>query len=251
MLGGQHYSDNERNRAYYKNAHHILVHTHLQKMEMLQLDLFKGHDIRVFPLGVDCSLFSPGIKINKSPSLLYVGRILELKRIHMAIEALKELVNNGFNSASLDIIGPISSESYYIFLKNMVNEFGLQKNVNFHSQKQHADLVPFYQQADLLTLPSRSESFGMVMTEAMACGTPVAAIDCPGGPKEVIEHEKDGILISPEDYSTTILKYFENPKLLVEMSVNARKKALDSYSLNASYKALEDSINSILNSNNK
>ena len=62
MLGGQHYSDNERNRDYYKNAHHILVHTHFQKKEILQMDLFQGLDIRIFPLGVDCSIFTPDTK---------------------------------------------------------------------------------------------------------------------------------------------------------------------------------------------
>ena len=165
----------------------------------------------------------------------------------MAIEALKELVSNGFPNASLDIVGPVSSESYFKLLKDMVSKFRLEKNVNFYSQKKHSDLVPFYQQADLFTLPSQSESFGMVMVEAMACGTPVAATLNSGGPVDIIEDGKNGILCSPENYSAAILNYFENLNLQIEMSSNARKKAKNSYSLDATYQALEDSINSILN----
>src|SRR5690606_33439368 len=75
MLGGQHYTDNEMYREYYKKAHHILVHTHLQKESMKQMDMFKNLDIRVFPLGVDCEVFKPNNKsFSKDIKLLYVGR---------------------------------------------------------------------------------------------------------------------------------------------------------------------------------
>src|SRR5690606_9586418 len=53
MLGGRHYSAVDWLRDYYQKAHHILVHTQLQKQEMQTMSLFKGCDIRVMPLGVD------------------------------------------------------------------------------------------------------------------------------------------------------------------------------------------------------
>jgi len=250
MLGGQHYSDNERNRNFYKNAHHILVHTESQKLEMLRMDLFKNLNIRVFPLGVDCSIFKPVDKMNKNPVLLFVGRIIEWKRIHLAIEAVKKLVTNGFLNAHLDIIGPVSSESYLVFLKQLVIQHQLGPNVRFLGSKEHSELIPFFQKADLLTLPSDMETFGMVMIEAMACGTPVAAINCPGGPIDVLEHGKDGVLATPENYSEEILNYFKNMDAQIEMSIKAREKVEEHYSLNATYVSLEKSINSVLTTNN-
>ena len=248
MLGGQYYSDNERNRDYYKNAHHILVHTQSQKLEMHQMDLFRDLDIRSFPLGVDCEKFRPEAKKNEAPRLLYVGRIVELKGIHLAIEAVKKLVTNGFKQAYLDIIGPASSEPYFAYLKQLIDKLQLEKNVKFLGEMEHSELIPFFQKADLFTLPSKKETFGMVMIEAMACGTPVVAIKYSGGPVDVLEHLEDGILAFPETYSEEVLNFFNNKELQMKMSKRAREKVETSYSLAATYSALEKSVDSVLNS---
>ncbi|MFD2698601.1 glycosyltransferase family 4 protein [Mesonia sediminis] len=246
MLGGQHYSDNDRNREYYKNAHHILVHTHLQKQSMEKLEMFKDLDIRVFPLGVDCDVFKPSQKNTTQAKLLYVGRIVEWKRIHLAIEALDKLVNNGFEKASLDIIGPVFSEPYLDKLKKLVEDKGLDNKVNFLGHKEHNELVRYFQEADLFMLPSDKETFGMVMIEAMACGTPVAGIDCPGGPKDVITSGINGLLSQPENYAQTVLEYFKDEKKSYEVSKNAKEKAITDFSLDKTYQVLESSINDAL-----
>lgn len=243
MLGGQHYSDTPENRIYYQNAHHILVHTVLQKKQMEALPIFKDLDVRVFPLGVDASQFPlKKRKENKHPQLLYVGRIVPLKRIQLAIEAVKTLKENGFPQPQLDIIGPVSSEVYLEELKKQVRENDLIENVSFLGHKEHAELPAYFQKADLFTLPSDKETFGMVMIEAMASGTPVAGMDCPGGPADVITPWKNGLLTTPENYAATILEYFKNPSLATEISRNAHKKAVEEYSLDATYNALKESV---------
>lgn len=246
MLGGQHYSNTPSNRSYYKNANHILVHTHLQKNDMEKMEMFKNLDIRVFPLGVDCSVFKPSTHQNSSPKLLYIGRIVEWKRIHLAIEAIKLLKENGFPKAHLKIIGPVFSEDYLRSLKAMINNNSLQNNVEILGHKEHEELPKFFQEADLFTLPSDKETFGMVMIEAMACGTPVAGIDCPGGPVDVITHLENGLLSSPENYATSILDYFKNPERTEEIGKNAREKVLKEYSIQATFEVLQKSINTAL-----
>lgn len=246
MLGGQHYTDTLTNRLYYKKANHILVHTYLQKNQMESLDMFKGLDIRVFPLGVDCEVFKPKLHNNSSPKLLYVGRIVEWKRVHLAIEAIQKLKENGFPDATLSIIGPVSSEAYFAYLKGMVVDMDLENNIKFLGHKEHAELPNYFQEADLFTLPSDKETFGMVMVESMACGTPVAGIDCPGGPADVITHLVNGLLSSPGNYSDTILAFFKDKESAKVIGVNARQKVTDEYSIGATYNILKESVDSAL-----
>ena len=251
MLGGQHYTDVKWAREYYKSAHHILVHTNMQKKSMENMEMFKNLDIRVFPLGVDCEVFMPKDQqdlILENPKLLYVGRIVEWKRIHLAIEALNTLVKNGFPTAVLKIIGPTSSENYLSELKDLVKKYQLSENIFFLGHKEHNELPQYFQEADLFVLPSDKETFGMVMIESMACGTPVAGINCPGGPADVIINNEDGLLSSPENYSEAILDLFKNKGLLCEMKLNARKKAVEKYSIGETTRVLAESVNSALQS---
>jgi glycosyltransferase involved in cell wall biosynthesis len=247
MLGGQHYTDLPWSRTYYQNAHHILVHTHMQKHSMEKMEMFKSTDIRVFPLGVDCTIFKPDTNnLFDSPKLLYVGRIVEWKRIHLAIEALHVLVQNGFPKANLQIIGPTSSENYLTKLNELILKYDLKENVSFLGHKEHSELPHYFQKADLFLLPSDKETFGMVMIESMACGTPVAGIDCPGGPADVITNKKDGILTSIENYSNEILNLFTNIELLNTIKVNARKKAVEKYSIEETSRVLMESVESAI-----
>ena len=70
---------------------------------MLDTKLFQDLDIRVFPLGVDIDIFKPKLKINSNSNnkikLLYVGMIVERKRIHLGIDVVKGLLSNGFNKS--------------------------------------------------------------------------------------------------------------------------------------------------------
>ncbi|GGZ53365.1 glycosyltransferase family 4 protein [Mesonia mobilis] len=248
MLGGQHYTENPENYEYYQHAHHILVHTHIQKKEMETMSMFAGKDIRVFPLGVNTLDFKPAenSKNNTSPELLYVGRIVEWKRIHLAMEAIIALKKAGFSNAHLNIIGPVSSPIYLNTLKELVEKESLDKNVSFLGHKEHHELPQYFQKADLFTLPSDKETFGMVMIEAMACGTPVAGIDCPGGPADVITTDENGILVSPENYSTVIVDYFTDRERLERLQNAARKKVIQEYSIEATYQVLKTSVEDAL-----
>ena len=88
--------------------------------------------------------------------------------------------------------------------------------------------------------------FGMVMIEAMACGTPVAGIDCPGGPADVIINGEDGILTSVEKYAIEVVKFFKDENIRKQMSKNAREKAVRDFSIDATTQVLRKSVESAL-----
>lgn len=246
MLGGQHYSDIERNRLYYRRAHHLLVHTYLQKIDMEKRELFKSADIKVFPLGVNTSLFKPLKKKGDVPSLLYVGRIISLKRIHLAILSVKQLREKVHPESHLKIIGPISSPSYYNQLLKLIKELDIEENISFLGPKPHFELPKYFQEANLLVLPSDKETFGMVMVEAMACGTPVAGMNCAAGPLEIINNGHDGILTTPETYSADITNYYQSWQNIDRLSYNAREKVLKEYNLSNTFEVFKESIFSIV-----
>jgi glycosyltransferase involved in cell wall biosynthesis len=74
-------------------------------------------------------------------------------------------------------------------------------DVEFVGFKTGRDLAQYYQMADVFVFPSRWETFGIVMIEAMACGTPVAAYPCQG-PEDVVENGVTGFL--EEDLATAV-----------------------------------------------
>jgi glycosyltransferase involved in cell wall biosynthesis len=136
-------------------------------------------NLRVWTRGVDRSLFRPygeDILGYPRPILLYAGRLAIEKGIEdflrLDVPGTKVLVGDGPERAVLEPRFPDA-----VFL-------GYRKNGNY---------ARILAAADVLVFPSRTDTFGLVMLEAMASGTPVAAYDVPS-PCDVIEHGITGCL---------------------------------------------------------
>jgi len=84
-------------------------------------------------------------------------------------------------------------------LKLIALELGLKERITFTGFVQNP--YPYMSQADLFVLSSRFEGFPNVVLEAMACGTPVVAFECPGGINEIIEEGVNGWKVNLEDTS--------------------------------------------------
>lgn len=245
MLGGIHLDLTPQLEKYYKNASLIIVHTKLQKNALLRISFFKDKKIEVLPLGIDDSIFKEKpIIVKNSPikQLLYVGRISRLKQVEIAIDSIEVLKSNNIE-CTLNIVGPISDITYYNELKDLIIQLELIDNVNFIASVKQEQLVLFYQNADVLLLPSKHESFGMVITEAMACGTPVIALEGSGGPEEIILNGFDGLVVPVENYSHTVLKLLTDQSLLKELSKNSLVSVKNKWSQNRTAEILLDLIN--------
>lgn len=89
----------------------------------------------------------------------------------------------------VDIFGKADEEQTFV---TMARDNGVER-ICFHSPV--ANIQSEYEQSSIMVLPSRSEGFGMVLIEAMACGVPCVAFDCPSGPADIITDGEDGFLV--------------------------------------------------------
>ena len=171
---------------FHKHATNIFVTTPSMKKELVAHG-FDDKRMVVWGRGVDTVKLTPDPKKKangKKPTLMYVGRLAVEKNINAFLDAevdgRKVLVGDG----------PQAEE-----LKQQYPE------VEFWGYKYGEELVASYQQADVFVFPSKTDTFGLVMLEALACGTPVAAYPV-AGPVDVIENGKTGVL--HEDLTTAI-----------------------------------------------
>jgi D-inositol-3-phosphate glycosyltransferase len=129
--------------------------------------------------------------------LLFVGRIQPLKGPEVLVKAAAELLARHPSwGGELEVVvlgGPSGSGlAHPHALDDLAQQLGIAAQVRFVKPVPRAELAQWYRAADLVAVPSHSESFGLVAVEAQACGTPVVAADVGGLPTAVGEA---GILV--------------------------------------------------------
>jgi phosphatidylinositol alpha-mannosyltransferase len=152
---------------------------------------FYGGRYRVVPNGVDLSAARPDhMRPNEELRLLFVGRAEERKGLPVLLRAFEALRGAGVQ-ARLTVAGPEPEEVEPLLLD--------PDGVELAGQVHDADKWRLLGEADLLCAPSLGgESFGMVLTEAFASGTPVVASDIAGY-RDVASHGRDGVLVPVGD----------------------------------------------------
>lgn len=139
--------------------------------------------VRVVPCGVDLKLFRPSQKprsvscsrlLHRERVILYVGRFDPIKGVDRLLASLARLRQE--IPLRLILVGGGEDHSSDVrTLRSLCSDLSLTDCVTFAGSKSHDDLPHFYRAADALVLPSYYESFGLVVLEALACGTPVVA----------------------------------------------------------------------------
>ena len=144
--------------------------------------------IEVIPNGVDADSFAPGDESRRDPNLIaYVGLINFNKGIDVLLEAMTHIARRNAR-ARLVLVGG----SYYRNtqlqeerLRRRARELSLDDRVTFAGRQPPAEVARVMRESAVVVLPSRAETFGSVLIEALASGTPVVATRS-GGPEDIV-----------------------------------------------------------------
>ncbi|OLC14203.1 MAG: hypothetical protein AUH29_10905 [Candidatus Rokubacteria bacterium 13_1_40CM_69_27] len=154
--------------------------------------------ITVVPTGIDLERFSPGDQIAARRALgldprglvlLYVGRLDREKRVDRVLRAF-ERVAGTMTRTRLVLVGQGTQADH---LRRLTNALALQDRIHFLGVRPHDALAACYRAADLFLFASETETQGLVLAEAAACGVPAVAVDAPGC-DEVVRDGETGLL---------------------------------------------------------
>ena len=182
------------------------------------------------PPGVDHRLFRPGsqqsarrrLGLGPGPVVLFVGRIQPLKGVDVLLEAFGR-IEKIYPEGTLLIVGGPSGprgQRELLMLRQRAVGLGVLGRVKFYGPLPHGLLADFYRAADVVVVPSRAESFGLVAAEAQACGTPVVAAKV-GGLVYVVDDGVTGVLVdgwNPADYAEILDRLLADDGLRKKMS---------------------------------
>jgi len=182
---------------------------------------------------------------NSGFRIVHVGRLDPQKNHMLLLETCVELKRKN-KDFSVVIIGSGTEEAK---LRRKILEFNLQN---------HVELIGFQQNpwqwmaaADILALTSEYEAFGLVLLEAMICGTAVLSVDCPAGPKEVLNNSKAGVLIENNDpiaFAEGIISLMDNNELRRKNIMKGYERAVK-FDVKQTAARWETLINNVQNGN--
>jgi D-inositol-3-phosphate glycosyltransferase len=190
--------------------------------------------LEVVPPAVEHAFFAPGDQGGARRAIglpadrqvvLFVGRIQPLKAPDVAVEAIAHVPG-----PLLVVVGGASGPdglAEAARLHRLVDDLGVGDRVLFVPPRPHHILSSYYRAADVVIVPSRSESFGLVALEAAACGIPVVA-SAVGGLLNVVHDGVTGLLVEGRDparFGRAIREVLGDPGVAADMGAAAAVRA--------------------------
>ncbi len=206
---------------------------------------FPRDKLTVHYTGIDCDLFTPGTGNpgeREARTILFVGRLVEVKGCAFAIRALAELDKTS-KPCRLVVIGdgPLRAD-----LERLAGELGV--DVAFLGVQPSSVVRDWLARSRVLCVPSittergEREGFGLAFIEAQAMGTPVVS-SLSGGIPEAVEHEKTGLLAPERDYRTLaayLERFMHDQSFWDACSVRGRERVVQEFNLKRQTERLED-----------
>lgn len=185
--------------------------------------------IRILTYGVNEKIFHPDETKRLDNLILFVGRIDEIKGLHVLLKSLPLLKIK----TNLVIVGPASKSDYFEMIKRMYQKINDQKfhKVDYMGDLNQDDLVQWYQRATVLVRPDLvgASGPGCSTLEALACGTPVIGVQ-----NHVIKHGVNGLIVprnDPVKLAQALNKVLADQRLRERYGLDARRTIEQSFSL--------------------
>jgi glycosyltransferase involved in cell wall biosynthesis len=157
---------------------------------------FRG-PITLIPIGIEQGDIAVGSK-SDSPTFLYVGRLAASKRLEHMLRALAQF-RQATGTGTLWLVGT-GSESYKRSLTTQARRLNVERNVVFWGSVSSSEKLRLMSEAHVLLMTSVREGWGLVVTEANACGTPAIVYDVPGL-RDSVRAEVTGLVVPPQPAS--------------------------------------------------
>jgi glycosyltransferase involved in cell wall biosynthesis len=186
-----------------------------------------------FPETVDNRIYVQ----NKKLKILFVGNLSQMKGLSYLFDAVSPYRNH----VQLSLIGSLPNKNTDILYENL-------KNYNYLGTMSNDKVLTQMKLHDVLLFPTLLDAFGMVITEAMAQGTPVITTTNSAGP-ELIDHQKDGWIVPPQS-SDSIKEIIESLLLNRNLSKDFGENAL-SKSRSRSWLHYQSEIANLIHNFNK
>ncbi len=188
-----------------KDCHRIIASTEKGKEDLITYYDASPEAISVIPCGVNLDLFRPvqreiaryRLGLNGESIIVFVGRIIPLKGIDNMLKAFAHLEQK--ERVKVVVIGGENHDQAEMQrLKKLSRTLKVDQSVEFRGSVSQEMLPLFYSAADLCVVPSYYESFGLVILESLACGTPVVATKV-GCAESVIRQGETGYVVADND----------------------------------------------------
>jgi len=226
------------------NAHHVLNTQDKQIFEKWGLKR-----VYFIPIGVDTQRFSPNKrkKDHAKFKVLFVGRLTFQKGVDILCESIK-MINESVFQEKLEFL-IVGSGNMEPLVQEVTQQY---KNVKYLGQVTDEALTKIYSNSNLLVMPSRRETFGIVALEAQACGLPVITSNI-AGPKDIVINNTTGTVIPVGDYlalASQIESYYflwlRNYEKYKGICIKARQNVLDHYDWSIITKRMYNMLTNVL-----
>ena len=179
-----------------------------------------GTGKHVYPMerGVDVALFNPARRDRTGRDFVigYVGRLTIEKNIHYLAEIEQALIESGLTNFRISIVGQGAEEPWLKANLQHADFAGVQKD---------RALARAYANMDAFVFPSRTDTFGNVVLEALACGVPAIVTDS-GGPQFIVKQGETGFVAhNTGEFVSAVRELAANPEKLAAMRAAARAAA--------------------------
>ncbi len=157
----------------------------------------------------------------ENKKIISVGRTWKIKGYDLLLEAWN-LIAKKYPDWSIEIYGEARNLDNY--LREKIATYKLEKS--FLLKGAELNIKEKYLDSSIYVMSSRSETFGMVLLEAMACGLPVVSFDCPTGPRNIIKDGEDGFLVQNgniQEMADKLSYLISNEDIRKEMGQKARQ----------------------------